>query len=95
MIEKLTPLSAHLTRRGVPVFLANSRTHTQEPERVLVLARGIAVDLGVLRLIGGMADVRAGTIPIRATPGRFAGTAQSLSISRVMRESSRMLSRDG
>jgi len=69
MVEKLTPLSAHLTRSGVPVYSVNSRSHTQVPDGALMLPTGIRVDVRVLRRVGRMADIRTGSTPIPATFG--------------------------
>ena len=49
MGEKLTPLTAHLTRSGVPVYLVNSRSHTQVADRVFMARAVIRVDLGIVR----------------------------------------------
>jgi predicted amidohydrolase YtcJ len=87
--EKLTPLWAHLTRRQVPVYLVNSRNHTQVVNRVLMAPVGIHVDVGIVRNPAPMAGLHAGATPIPATFGRLRRTAQSLNISRAMRESSR------
>src|SRR5262245_61911230 len=99
MVEKLTPLATQLTRSGVPVYSVNSRSHTQVPDRVLITPDSFRVDVRILRVAGPKADFRTATAqgitPIPATFSRFAGTAQSLSMSRAMRGSSRKPSRDG
>ena len=60
-----------------------------------MLPGGIGVDVRILRRVGRMADIRTGLTPIPATVGSASDIAQSLSISRVMRDSSRKFLRDG
>ena len=50
---------------------------------------GIGVDVGFVRTPALMARFRTGATPVPATLAMLRGTAQSLNISRAMRESSR------
>ena len=94
MGEKLTPLQAHLMRRRVPVYPVNSRSHTQVANRVLLARVGVRVDVGIVWTPALMACHSTGATPIPATFGCLR-TAQSLNISRAMRESSRYSLRAG
>ena len=91
MSEKLTPVTAHLTRSGVPVYLVNSHSHTQVVHRTC----SRPLDVGIERSSARMSGSRPGATPIPATLRLVAVTAQTLNISRAMRESSRKSLRAG
>jgi hypothetical protein len=65
------------------------------PARVLVTRAGIGVDVGIVQDAALMAGLRTGATPIPATFGWFPRIAQSLNISRDIRESSRYSLRAG
>jgi hypothetical protein len=56
---------------------------------------GTRVDMGFMRTLAVMATFRTGATPVPATFAMLRGAAQSLNISRAMRESSRYSLRAG
>ena len=93
MSEKLTPVTAHLTRSGVPVYLVNSHSHTQVVHRTWLAA---PLDVGIERISARMSGCRrTGRRPSQQRCWLIAVTAQTLNISRAMRESSRKSLRAG
>ena len=87
MYQKLTRLWGHLTRRRVLVYLVNSRGCTRLTNRVLVARANVHIDLGIVRNPALMGCRSIGSMHVPATFGQLLGIAQSLNISRAMRES--------
>jgi len=91
MIEKLTPGTAHLTRSGVPVYLVNSHSHMQAVHRTCSRPLDVGIERSSARMSGSrpMGDAH----PSNAAAD--CGHAQTLNISRAMRESWRKSLRAG